>query len=557
MRNSLKNILASILVLIGFLGFAQDPLDTTTIITVKPFDPTLSDAIKIKENPSIQDTDKIVPNLTYGFLPKQVEFTYQLDTIKPAKIKGEPLVKLYRGYAKLGFGTNTTPLAELYYNSKRAKEYSFGFAGKHLSSNGIASNDYSNFSDNELSLFGKRFLKDFTLDSKVNFNRNVVHYYGFPEDLNPEITSKDDLRQRLNKIGGTAGLTRNFTDSSQFDYYANANYYHIKDIYNVSESNVGFNGGLSKFHKKELYAIDLNFNYNQLNNLNEQDYTMILGLNPHIKTTAKNWQFKAGIGLFVNKIDKSKFHFYPDAEFKYNVVENIIIPYVGITGGVTENNLNNLFYNNPFINTNTLIATNTNQKLNFYGGIRGSLSKNLTFNTSLSRQKLETVPLFVKDFSSDLQNQFTTVFDTLALTQIKGELAYQKNEKLKLILAGEFNDYVAENEIEAWHKPELRISLNGVYDLGNKILIRADFFYIGKQFAKNLLTTTNNNVTTVSEEVVELKGYFDANLGVEYRYTKKLSAFINFNNIASTKYQRWQDYQMQRFNVLGGLTYSF
>jgi len=46
-------------------------------------------------------------------------------------------------------------------------------------------------------------------------------------------------------------------------------------------------------------------------------------------------------------------------------------------------------------------------------------------------------------------------------------------------------------------------------------------------------------------------------LGAEYRYTKKLSAFIQFNNIASSPYNKWEDYPTQRFGILGGLTYSF
>jgi hypothetical protein len=54
---------------------------------------------------------------------------------------------------------------------------------------------------------------------------------------------------------------------------------------------------------------------------------------------------------------------------------------------------------------------------------------------------------------------------------------------------------------------------------------------------------------------VELKGYVDANLGFEYRY-KQLSGFVQFNNIAAAKYQRWNYYPSQRFNFMIGLTYS-
>lgn len=537
---------------------AQTELDTTTIITVKPFNPTLSDAIKIKDNPSIQDTDKIKPNLSYGFLNKQVPVGFEVDPISPAKIKGEPLVKLYHGYSKLGFGSNTTPLAELYFNSTRNKEYSYGFHGKHFSSKGISGKDYSGFSDNHLGLFGKRFLKEFTINANFDYDRNVVHYYGFPENITPDIKDESSLKQRFNKLSGAAGLTRNFTDSSQFDYNFELRYHNIADLFNVSENNFSLNGSLSKYHKKELYEINVVTNYNKLDNLLNQKNTMIVGLTPHIKTTSDKWQFNVGLGLYINQMDKTKFHFYPQAEFKYDVVEHIIIPYVGITGAVTANNLNTFYSDNPFINTQTLSIANTNQKYNIYGGIRGSISNHITFNTSFSKQKLETLPLYVKDVSNVLENQFSVIYDTLALTQISGELAYQKLEKLKLILKGDYYGYTPENEIKAWHKPSMKISLNGIYDLSDKILVRADIFFIDKQFAKVYTTFTDaTNQVITKPEAKELKGIFDVNLGFEYRYTKKLSAFINFNNIASVKYQRFQDYPTQRFNVLGGLTYSF
>lgn len=537
---------------------AQDNLDTTTIITVKPYSPTLSDAIKIKDNPSINDTDKIVPTLKYSFLNKQYPVNFNTIDIKPAKIKGEPLVKLYHGYSKLGFGTNKTPLAELYFNAKRSKNFSYGFFGKHLSSSGISSIDYSGFSDNHASIFGKRFLKEFTLYSKLNYDRKVVHYYGFPENSTIDITDNDLIKQRFNKFSGIASLTRNFTDSAQFDYNFDINYHHIVDLLDVKENNFNIEGTLSKFHKQELYAIDIQTNFNKLSNLNPQNSTLIIGLNPHIKTTSDKWQFNVGLGLFINKVDKTKFHFYPQAEFKYDVVEQIIIPYIGINGGVTPNNLNSFYNDNPFINTGNLTLANTNEKYNIYAGIRGSISKNITFNTCFSKQKIETAPLYVKDNTNVLENQFSVIYDTLNLTKISGELAYQKLEKFKLILSGDFYGYTPQNEIKAWHRPDLKINLNGIYDLSDKIIVRADVFYINKQYAKVYTTFIDaNNQTIETPEALELKGLIDANLGLEYRYTKKLSAFIQFNNIGAAKYQKWQDYRIQRFNVLGGLTYTF
>ncbi len=553
-----KRICILSLLLIPLLGFTQSGVnDSTTIISVKEYEPILTDAFKIKENPSIKDTNKIIPELKYSFLNKQVPVTFDIDPIKAAKIKGEPLIKLYRGYAKLGFGTNTTPLAELYFNAKRSKGFGWGFSGKHFSSSGIASNDYSSFSDNSLSMFGKRYLKEFTLYSKIGYDRYVNHYYGIPEENLITINDADALRQDIDKFSADFSLTRNFTDTTQFDYNFDINYHLMSDIYDAKENHIEIDGKLSKYHKRELYTIGAELNYNKLDNLLNQDNNLVVGLNPQISTTAKKWQFKIGLGLYLNSYPDTKFHFYPKAEFKYDVVEHIIIPYVGISGGLQSNNMNNFYLENPFINTQTLAIQNSNQKYNIYGGVRGSLSSKVTFNTSFSRQKIEGMPLYVKDLSSALENQFTLAYDTVSFNQLTAELAYQKLEKWKILFGANYYNYNAKNAAEAWHKPNIKISLSGIYDLSDKILVRTDFFYIGKQFALDYETVISNNVVTTTQISEELKGIFDANLGLEYRYTKKLSAFIQFNNIAAQAYKRWQDYPTQRFQVLGGLTYSF
>ena len=535
----------------------KSSVDSTTLIIKSDFQPFLTDAFKVKENPNIKDTNKIIPKLNYTFLNKQVPVSFKVDPIKPAKIKGEPLVKLYHGYAKVGFGTNTTPLAEIYYNAKRSKTMSYGFSGKHFSSSGISSNDYSGFSDNELNLFGKHFSRQFSIYEKIGYTRNVNHYYGFPDQDSITIADADDVKQQLDKLNVAFSLSRNFTDSSQFDYNFDIAFHNIKDLFEVSENHLEIDGNLSKYHKNELYEIGIEMNYNKLINPLDQDRNLVLGLNPHISTNADKWQFQVGIGLYLNSYPDTKFHFYPKAEFKYNVVEHIIIPYVGIKGGLISNNLNNFYQENPFINTQTLTTQNSNQKYDIYGGIRGSLSSKITFNTSFSQQKIEGMPLYEKDLSTLIANKFVLTYDTVSFSKITGELAYQKLEKFKILLGGNYYKYSPKNEIKAWHKPEFNISLSGIYDLSDKIIVRADLYHFSKQYAKTYNTIVANNITTITEEAKELDNVFDINLSFEYRYTKKLSAFIQFNNIAASPYKRWDDYPTQKFGVIGGLTYSF
>jgi outer membrane receptor protein involved in Fe transport len=112
------------------------------------------------------------------------------------------------------------------------------------------------------------------------------------------------------------------------------------------------------------------------------------------------------------------------------------------------------------------------------------------------------------------------------------------------------------NELRAWFKPQVEITLSANYNLKDKIVVTADMFYIDSQFAK-LIEKDPTGATVDKVVAKEVKGVFDANLGVEYRYTKKLGFFLNFNNIASQGYNRWYNYPTQRFGFMAGLSYSF
>ncbi|PJC62119.1 MAG: hypothetical protein CO022_06250, partial [Flavobacteriales bacterium CG_4_9_14_0_2_um_filter_32_27] len=65
----MKRILITILLLqFSFItAIAQNSvIDSTTVFSVEAYQPFLNEAIKIKKNPSINDTTKIIPQLKYA-----------------------------------------------------------------------------------------------------------------------------------------------------------------------------------------------------------------------------------------------------------------------------------------------------------------------------------------------------------------------------------------------------------------------------------------------------------------------------------------------------------
>jgi hypothetical protein len=56
---------------------------------------------------------------------------------------------------------------------------------------------------------------------------------------------------------------------------------------------------------------------------------------------------------------------------------------------------------------------------------------------------------------------------------------------------------------------------------------------------------------------LKLKGAFDLSSGAEFRITRNFNLWLQLNNILNNKYERWNQYQVYGFNLLGGITYMF
>jgi hypothetical protein len=48
----------------------------------------------------------------------------------------------------------------------------------------------------------------------------------------------------------------------------------------------------------------------------------------------------------------------------------------------------------------------------------------------------------------------------------------------------------------------------------------------------------------------------DLNLGAEFTVLPRLNIWIQMNNLLNNTYQRWNQYEVLGFNVLGGVVYS-
>jgi hypothetical protein len=521
-------------------------------MVTREFNPVIKDAAKISSNPVINDSTAKIPVSGYNLTGQKINTTFEVEPIPSARMKQEPISKLYSTHLKGGFGNYTMPLGEIYFNSRRSKEYHYGASLRHLSSRATLPDvAYSGFSNNNLSLFGKYFMKDYTLSGDFDYSRNVVNYYGFNPEVFPNI-NKEDIRQRFNFFNPKVAFESTYKDTTKIHHSTGISYYNFSDLFDgATENNFSLNSGVRKYISKEQIGLNTNFGYWHLNGPQDTTFNMIIGFNPHITSQRKNFKVKVGFNVSLEAATDAtgSAEIFPDIEASYNLVKDIIIPYAGVTGGLIERNSYRSLTNvNPFLNADSPML-NSVIKQKYFAGIKGNLSSAVTFNTYFSYADIRNMPLFVNQ-PDIIKNRFSLVFDNTRVMNMRGELAYQKTEKLKMLIKGDYYKYDLDVQEFAWHRPNFEATFTTFYSLRDKIILKGDIFYVGQRMGRDY--TAEGLV-----EAIPLKGFLDVNLGLEYRYTKHLSAFVNFNNIGAVRYQQWYNYPTQRFNLLGGFSYSF
>jgi hypothetical protein len=164
---------------------------------------------------------------------------------------------------------------------------------------------------------------------------------------------------------------------------------------------------------------------------------------------------------------------------------------------------------------------------------------------------------FVNDSIASVGNRFAVVYDDLKALNVHGELAVYSGEKWKANIRGDYFHYTPGREARPWHQPELKIMASGQYNMSNKLIVGMDLFYLGTRWAKSNVAVEGIDPQEDGTYHVELKGFLDANLKVEYRYNKRLSGWVQMHNALASRYQRWNAFNNQRFLGLMGATYAF
>ena len=521
---------------------------------VKPYTPTLSDANKINLLPEFNDTTSVYQNFEYEISPKRYSTNFRVKPIRAAKMVGLPLKRLYKGQVSLGVDNYISPFAEITINQLRDRKSAVGVYVKHHSTAGnveLANGKKvdANFSDNLVNFYGRKMFSRSVVEGGIHGLYNSLLYYGYAPSIDT-ILERDDIRQKIYNAGAKVKFYSSNPDSSHFNYNFGLEYNFMADAFETTEHGFDLDAKMAKFVKDWYASVDLGLEHYDRNEEIDTTNNSIISINPNISKSTAEWKFLVGIDNTIDiKNGQGIWYYYPKTQFEFNIVQNVLIPYMGVSGYREVNSYRRILQENPFITPGTIVE-NANYGMIGFFGLKGQYSSKMAFDFRFKYTQADSMHFFTNSLSDTLRNTFDVEYDDGSIINVGGEISWNHNEKLKFILRADYFKYDMDEQEFAWHKPTFKTSLNTSYNLRDKILIDGDIFYTGK---RNVLYYPSQNLPG---EVHELEGYVDANVSAEYRYTNLLSFFVKVHNLTASKYNLWYNYPVQRFQILAGFSYA-
>lgn len=533
---------------------------------------------RIHLKPTIIDTVFEKPQGSDKLIDVKKEVTIETQSIPAANIRvRDQLDELYRGYAKVGVGNYLMPLGELYYNGTRSKEFHWGVEAKHHSAWAGKINDFAppKFDRTAVDLYGKWIKKNFTASSKFNYSNHGLALFGTRDT----IVTPDSLRQRFQNIGAFAEFASHEKDSAALNWRLGMSYNNYRDRaalglgldddWRVRENTLGILTHLKYKLGQEWYMADVNFLYNNykfgvpdsimLGNIaGINQGNTVININPRVVHRSKDDKFRwmAGLNLVFHAIDFTRVTLAPQGHVQYALLNNHLLPYASLNGfGVRQSTFQRASQMNNFVRSDLQLRNERND-LNVKVGARGSITEHVSFDVNFSSGRVFDKMLFVLDTSLVRLNQFAITFDDMVVSCFEGGVTFQTKEKLKIDVVGQLFSYQGKTEAYAWNLPTYAIRFRAHYNLFEKFIVNADLNLLGGRKMKEFGPGEGISQTDLDFHS-DMGLMVDANLSVEYRYNKRFSAFLEFNNLAAQQYLRWYNYPVYRFQVMGGVTFRF
>jgi hypothetical protein len=541
-------ILSSSMMLIAFCVNAQN--DTTrkkAIEITSAFKPVLRESAKINFNALPPTADTAKPRLQYDIPSPSLLLAYQPGTLKPLALSIDSLAKWdNRNYIKAGFGSLKTPYVQAGFSFGDGNTAGINIYAKHVSSQG--KREFQDFTNTQVRLNGfYKAAKNMEWNASVGFKADKTYKYGYePATLSfPD----DSLKVNFQTISARVGVHNINKTEFGLTYSPEVRIDIFSDNLKNNESNTVVDLPLEKtIGENFAVKLGLTFDLTRLSPKNKTNSSVINNtmyyISPSVLYKSSKLNIQAGIRP---SWDNKTFKMFPNILAEIGTEDQRFTFQAGWTGYLRKTSYQYLASQNPWLWLPTELQNTRVEER--YAGFKGSAGDHFSYSAKVGFNTLNNQPLFINDTSAAGDGKSFRVVNERQVKVLHwgGEIGYNIEEKFSLVAGFTFNQYAKlKDNKKAWGLLPLELNATMRMQIIKDLWLKGDLFaWSGPQYLKK------------DGDNAKLDGAFDLNAGLEFKITKNLNLWTQFNNIFNKEYQRWNQYPVYGFNFVGGIVFSF
>ena len=531
--------------LLPIVTFAQiDTAKKQTIDITSSYKPVLRNAVKINFSASHLNADTIKPKMNYTVPSQNLFYAYQPISLRPLALQQDTNLYLgIRNYIKVGYGNYSTPYVNAGFSFGDGKKMLVNLYANYISSKGKISNqDYTQLQIKVNAIF-------FTPKNEVyvgaQLSQNNNYLYGYNHSL--YTFKKDSVRQQFQDLVLTGGVRNTTSGEYGISYNPNITVINFTNKNKVNESTVIANAPITKtFGDAFMLKIDAKADitsYTTKNLASNIKFSNnVFQIAPSIAISSPRFSINAGI---VPTWNNGVFVWLPNVFAEAQVKEKKFLIQAGWIGRYTKNTYRNLTALNPFLTT--IPFQKNTKEIEYYGGIKATVGKHFSFNIKGGIVSFNDMPLFINDTATDNKAFNISNEKSVQSLRIHGDLSFINQDKFTLTAGLTFNGYtLLQSNAKAWNTVPMEINSSLRWRAFKQVLLKADLYAF-----------SGGNYLAKGNKAQSFSGGTDISAGAEFKVNNRFSAWIDINNIANQKYQRWHTYEVYGLNVLGGIRVSF
>jgi hypothetical protein len=545
---SKQHFLTGVAVLIvAFSANAQEPRGKTIDVT-STFKPVLREASKINFNAAPPSMDTSKPRLTYNIPVQNLVFTYMPASLNPVALPMDSLKAWqYSNYIKVGIGNVHVPYIKAGFSFGDNRNTFFNLFASHFSSKGSLP-----FQKNSQTAVGAaatyKTAKNHEWNGSLGFSSDNYYLYGFRPESLP--FTKEDLQQRFQTIEGKVNFRNIEVTDFGLSYNPSVRVSSFSDNHDLkgSETNSVLDLPLEKtFGEKFAFKLgataDLTNYRRDFNGDKVTDQNNLYYVSTAVILKTPTLYLHGGIRP---SWDDRNFHMLPNIMADITTSDQRFTVQAGWIGYYEKGSYQRFASINPWLAQPDSALRNT-RVIEGYLGLKGSLGDHFSYSAKVGLNRYHNIPLFVNDYTKAGRNFIIRYEDRLDALQIHSELGYHIGEQFTAKVGLNLRSFTGlETEAKAWHMIPMELNASLRWQLMKDL-----WFYT------DLWAWEGGRYLGADDTDYKLKGAFDLSSGAEFRITKNFNLWLQLNNILNNKYERWNQYQVYGFNLLGGITYSF